>query len=123
MDPLNPLVGEDLLKEVKYTYSEVDADGTNNTKPVYNSYMRIIPSYVRASLRYVCCYFTLFEEGREVDQSIKQLLAKLEAICELSMNFIIPISFRVELQYLFALCEKFSFYKEVYAIQEEYIKK
>lgn len=79
--------------------------------------------YLRACLRYINCYFTLYTLGSDLDEKILELLKKLEVINELSINFIIPMSFRIELQYLFALYYKYSFYKEIIKIQSEYIKK
>lgn len=123
VDPLNPIPQYDLMKEVKYTYSPVDAEQQNNTKPVYNSYTKNVALYMRACLRYIHCYFTLYKFGSELDEKILELLKKLERIHDLSINFIIPISFRIELQYLFALYYKHSFNKEVNKIENEYIQK
>lgn len=85
------------MKEEKFTYTPVDSEITNNTKPIYNSYMKNVALYMRACLRYINCYFTLYVEGTELDPTILTLLKKIEAINDLSINFIIPISFRIEL--------------------------
>lgn len=110
---MNPIPQYDLMKEVKYTYSNLDIEQQNNTKPVYNSYTKHVALYLRACLRYINCYFTLLSVGSDLDESILELLKKLEIINELSINFIIPISFRIELQYLFALYYKYAFLKEI----------
>ncbi|EAR94374.2 hypothetical protein TTHERM_00049190 (macronuclear) [Tetrahymena thermophila SB210] len=123
VDPLNPIPQYDLMKEVKYTYANLDIEILNNTKHIYNSYIKNVALYMRACLRYVNCYFTLYTIGSELDENVLEILKKLEKINELSINFIIPISFRIELQYLFALYHKYSFYREIYKIQGEYIKK
>ena len=72
-----------------------------------NSYTKNVALYMRACLRYINCYFTLYTVGTDLDEKILDLLKMLEIINELSINFIIPISFRIELQYLFALYNKY----------------
>ena len=121
IDILNPLPQYDLMKEVKYTYNNLDIDNTNNTKPVYNSYTKNIALYMRACLRYINCYFTMHQQGMEVDEKIFKLLKKIETINNLSINFIVPISIRIELYYMFSLYYKNCFYKEIIAVQNEYI--
>jgi hypothetical protein len=111
------------MKEVKIDKTKVDAEITNNNKPIFNSYLKNVTIYMRSCLRYISCYFTLYVEGSDLDPSILGLLKKIDRISDLSINFIIPISFRIELNYLFALYYKFEFYREVNKVQIEYIKK
>lgn len=82
--------------------------------------------YIRSALRWINCVVTkqkLAKTGSSSFDNIIKLLQKVEYMREMSKNFLVPISLRLEISYMFAKVYKIKFEESVQEIQDTYINK
>lgn len=124
---LNSLPEFDFTKEVRNTYNPLDIDVANNNKMIYNIYQKHVILYVKAALRYVNSTYTLINlldiNSEAQLEDLLALLKRLETMQDLNKNYMIPVSLRVELQYMLAKYHKFKFEKSVLNVQDQYINR
>lgn len=118
--PLNAIPQYDFTKDVANTYNPLDIEVANNNKIIYNIYQKYVILYIKVALRYINSTYTLMNlldpQSEQQLDDLLTLLKRLETMQDLNKNYMIPVSLRIELQYMFAKYHKFKFEKSVLGV-------